>query len=145
MKRRTHANPMRLLIMLAVLWGAGSLLFAADGPFGVRMKPVTQSVATEVKSVEVSRLAAEGGDATLAAAAPAPSTDAAQQETGPKGEATAASQAESLPADDKEEVASEPPASAEAKSAADTSASPRRFVPSEQVRADFDVSFPIDI
>lgn len=32
-----------------------------------------------------------------------------------------------------------------AKSAADKAASPQRFIPSEQVRADFDVSFPIDI
>jgi hypothetical protein len=30
-------------------------------------------------------------------------------------------------------------------SAADRGASPQRFVPSEQVRADFDVSFPIDM
>jgi len=30
-------------------------------------------------------------------------------------------------------------------SAADKGASPQRFVPTEQVRADFDVSFPIDI
>jgi hypothetical protein len=32
-----------------------------------------------------------------------------------------------------------------APSSADKKASPQRFVPSEQVRADFDVSFPIDI
>jgi hypothetical protein len=33
----------------------------------------------------------------------------------------------------------------DAKSPADVKASPQRFIPSEQVRADFDVSFPIDI
>jgi hypothetical protein len=34
---------------------------------------------------------------------------------------------------------------APAPSAADKGPSPQRFTPSEQVRADFDVSFPIDI
>jgi hypothetical protein len=34
---------------------------------------------------------------------------------------------------------------ADAKPKAEQKASPQRFIPSEQVRADFDVSFPIDI
>jgi hypothetical protein len=33
----------------------------------------------------------------------------------------------------------------DAKPSAEQKASPQRFIPSEQVRADFDVSFPIDI
>jgi predicted lipid-binding transport protein (Tim44 family) len=36
-------------------------------------------------------------------------------------------------------------AQAAGKTPADKSPSPQRFVPTEQVRADFDVSFPIDI
>jgi hypothetical protein len=58
----------------------------------------------------------------------------------------------SKPAEEAQEQAAEKPAAAESaeakpaeKSAADQKPSPQRFIPSEQVRADFDVSFPIDI
>lgn len=53
------------------------------------------------------------------------------------------------PAEEKsKEAASKTPASektSEADKAAAGKGSPQRFIPSEQVRADFDVSFPIDI
>jgi hypothetical protein len=56
------------------------------------------------------------------------------------------------PAEETQEQAAEKPAATESaearpaeKSAADQKPSPQRFIPSEQVRADFDVSFPIDI
>lgn len=48
------------------------------------------------------------------------------------------------PAEKAEEASAETKAGNE-KSAADQKPSPQRFIPSEQVRADFDVSFPIDI
>jgi hypothetical protein len=51
-------------------------------------------------------------------------------------EEKAATQAEEEKTDDKASAA---------KSPADQRPSPQRFIPSEQVRADFDVSFPIDI
>jgi hypothetical protein len=56
------------------------------------------------------------------------------------------------PAEEKQEQAAEKAADDDPaarkpaeKSAADQKQSPQRFIPSEQVRADFDVSFPIDI
>jgi hypothetical protein len=58
-------------------------------------------------------------------------------------------QAEQPKSDDKPaakpEVTESADAAATEKSPADAKASPQRFIPSEQVRADFDVSFPIDI
>jgi hypothetical protein len=74
--------------------------------------------------------------APLHAAEPPPAAAADETETKPTDE----------PADaeaDSEEVPAEP--AANESSAADRKPSPQRFIPSEQVRADFDVSFPIDI
>lgn len=61
----------------------------------------------------------------------APAQDASAEDTSEKDKAAADKPAAGKP---------EP-----AKSAADKAASPQRFIPSEQVRADFDVSFPVDI
>ncbi len=132
--------------MLAVFWGAGSLLFAADGWFTARTKPAAQAPATpvdEAGSVSVARLAAEEGDAKPAEPVPTESATEAAKAEDPKENAASRDEAQSE--DDTDEVASEKSAPPEPKSAADAGASPRRFVPSEQVRADFDVSFPIDI
>ncbi len=143
MKRRTHANPMRLLIMLAVLWAAGSWLFAAERTPPVRTQQAAQAQET---------LPAES------AAKPADDSDepGKQNENGPAGASTKAAPAQEAKTqnqvadakkegDDKEDSESRKADSTQSKGAADAGASPRRFVPSEQVRADFDVSFPIDI
>jgi len=53
--------------------------------------------------------------------------------------AKAASESDSKPAD------AEPSTPARPTSQNEAAASPQRFEPSEQVRADFDVSFPVDI
>ena len=77
--------------------------------------------------------------ATPPAAAPAPAEKsaekAAEKSSDEKAAETAAKVDEAKQADEKS--AAKPPA--------DGKASPQRFIPSEQVRADFDVSFPIDI
>lgn len=49
------------------------------------------------------------------------------------------------PGEDEAQPAGKPKPAATAADKASDKASPQRFVPSEQVRADFDVSFPIDI
>jgi hypothetical protein len=59
----------------------------------------------------------------------------------PTAPSTAEPQASAKQAPKKDEEAVKAPAAANA----DKGSSPQRFVPSEQVRADFDVSFPIDI
>lgn len=109
-------NPMRLLVLLTVVGATGSILFAAE-PAGT---------------------AKQGQPATSTETAAAPAKEA---EKG-KDEAPGA-QSEKQPAKAiaDEDVDPAPPAKTEA----DKGPSPQRFVPSEQVRADFDVSFPVDI
>lgn len=85
----------------------------------------------------------------LFAAEPAPATATKPEQAAAENKPDADKKA------DVDEDAKKPAADADAKgdekSAADKSgdkagkASPQRFIPSEQVRADFDVSFPVDI
>ncbi|MGH8176661.1 MAG: hypothetical protein ACREV5_10410 [Steroidobacter sp.] len=110
---------MRLVVMLAVLWASGSLLFAAEP-------------------------APPAGDEPPASASPAPADEpaaASQKQAEREGaqKPDAAAKDEPIPEEDKD------PEPNRASSAADRAGSPQRFTPSEQVRADFDVSFPIDI
>lgn len=75
-------------------------------------------------------------------ATPAPASKPAEKPAEPaKAEST--TQAEAKPPT----TQAKPTASADAakKPAADANAAPQKFIPSEQVRADFDVSFPVDI
>jgi hypothetical protein len=78
------------------------------------------------------------------AAAPAPAKPASPEASKPAAAPAAESAAQKGDEDTKdqaeEQVAAKPQVSG-----ADKKGSPERFVPSEQVRADFDVSFPIDI
>lgn len=86
-------------------------------------------------------------DATKPADAsqPTPSSEANAKKEGQSAEPKTATEPK------KEEQSAE--ATSEAPSAADTTkkpagdgkATPQRFIPSEQVRSDFDVSFPVDI
>jgi hypothetical protein len=153
-------NPqMRMLILLAVFWAAGSLLLAAESPStpkpaaadkpaavdkpAVAEKPATDKAGAAEKPVaEEKKAAAEEsktdtaqGKGSIAEQAEAALKAAAEADPGgapsetPKTEATEA----------KDDTQAAPTASA------GKGRSPQRFVPTEQVRADFDVSFPIDI
>jgi len=138
---------MRPLILLAVVWITGSLLFAAeDSP---------RSAADEGQG-KVDPVA-------VLAAAPAPQSGESAHQDANQGANQGAQTAQSEPAtsaapseapdvgkdgteDEDEASAKSKQPAADAKSAdAAPGTTPQRFVPSEQVRADFDVSFPIDI
>lgn len=69
---------------------------------------------------------------------------AAQEKPAEKPAADAAKAKDTATAKDTEEKPATPEASKPAK-AKDASGTPQRFIPSEQVRSDFDVSFPVDI
>ena len=137
MRRSNQLNPMRMLVMLAVLWVAGTLLFAAES-----MPPAAKPRPAEATSVPAQAAAAEPmGQNNRAAGEPAVDAKDAPAKPDTPGE-------EELP---DEETAAAPEESktaggdAKQASSADKGSTPQRFVPSEQVRADFDVSFPIDI
>ncbi|HEX7116503.1 MAG TPA: hypothetical protein VF193_15360 [Steroidobacter sp.] len=138
---------MRMLILLAVTWAAGSVLLAAEWNAPSR-RPASSGTAQERVTT-----------AALAQSAPSESRQAVQSESAsqePEGQNSGAAQKEQKEAEaqtrspapepanpqaeaDEEEQAPPPPKDGQQR------ASPQRFVPSEQVRADFDVSFPIDI
>jgi hypothetical protein len=152
-------NPqMRMLILLAVLWGAGSLLLAAESPSTPRPaaadKPAAEKPAAEKPAAEKPGTVAQPeADANKAAqGASKTDTEPGKGSIAEQAEAALKAAAEADPAG----APSEPPKGdddAEAKdgtqpppaTSAARAPSPQRFVPSEQVRADFDVSFPIDI
>lgn len=76
--------------------------------------------------------------ATPAAAKPAPAKPASESAAPKDDEQTQAQQGTKTEEDGEDKPAAKPKPSGKG-------GSPERFVPSEQVRADFDVSFPIDI
>ncbi len=88
--------------------------------------------------------AAEPTPAKAATQAPAKPGDAkpANESAAPKGDEP--TQAQQGTKTEQDEAAQEAKAATKPKSSG-KGGSPERFVPSEQVRADFDVSFPIDI
>jgi len=114
-----------MTVMLTAMGITGSMLFAAE--------PVT-------KTTTPSPTAAPTKDAKATHAEPAQADAAKVDPAKPdaKTEATAAAKPAGASAASDEEKASHA-------SAADKAPSPQRFTPSEQVRADFDVSFPVDI
>lgn len=126
-------NPqMRMVIMLGVTWAAGSLLLAAESPSA--RAPANASQAPPAAPAPA---AGEAAEALEPDAEPKPQAqEKPPQAAQPAGESKPAA-AEA--ADDAESLPPPPPVSGA------RGASPQRFVPSEQVRADFDVSFPIDI
>lgn len=124
---------MRLVIMLASVAVSGSLLFAAEERPASTAQPTANADPAKTDAAKPEQPKAE---APAAEKAPADETaDAKAEEAAP--EATAKPD----PAAAGDEDPGPPPAAANAKGGA----SPQRFTPSEQVRADFDVSFPIDI
>lgn len=156
MRRRTQANPMRMLVMLAVMWAAGSWLFAAESSPPARAtqpvaaqtepaaksesQPAAQAGATEAGAAKDEKAAADGKTAASEKAAAGEKADSEE-----KADVEADANDALAEATGETKTDSKDAASGNSASAADKGASPRRFVPSEQVRADFDVSFPIDI
>jgi hypothetical protein len=148
-------NPqMRMLILLAVFWAAGSLLLAAESPSTPKPVATEKPVAAEQPAAEKAGAAAEKpATEEKKAAAEESKTDTAQDKGSIADQAEAALKAATEA--DPGGAPSEPPKTEAADAKDDTQAaptasagkgpSPQRFVPSEQVRADFDVSFPIDI
>jgi hypothetical protein len=115
-------NPqMRLVIMLAVLGASGSLLFAAE--------PATPPADQADKTDKTDKT--KGSQA--ASESPAPPPTGVEEKSG----------SDAVPGKDQDP--DQDPEAKPAPTAADKVGSPQRFTPSEQVRADFDVSFPVDI
>jgi peptidoglycan lytic transglycosylase len=165
-----HNPPMRMLILLTVFSVAGSWLLAAESPS--TPKPAdpatttqsdtkTDAAKTDAAKTDPAKTDAAKTDAVKAdtAKAGAAKTDAAK--TDAKADAKAASKdgdkksiADQAEAALKAAYEADPkvPAKGDPDAKDDTQApptakgpSPQRFTPTEQVRADFDVSFPIDI
>jgi cytoskeletal protein RodZ len=138
MRRNSQLNPMRMLAMLAVLWAAGTWLFATENPQRARKAEPT-TVASRTVPVAALTQTTEPG--------PAPQSTAAPKEQAPESATNASdSQPQANSTELGDEQGDNAPAKGSAKpSTADKGGTPQRFVPSEQVRADFDVSFPIDI
>ena len=144
--------PMRMLILLAVFGTAGSLLLAAESPSTPKPAAAEQPAA-EKPATEKPGAAAKPAAEEKKAAAEESKTDTAQGKGSIADQAEAALKAAAEI--DPGGAASEPPKTEAAEAKDDTQVapnasagkgpSPQRFVPTEQVRADFDVSFPIDI
>ena len=153
-------NPqMRMLVLLAVFWVAGSLLLAAESPPTSAPKPAVAAKEAEGEAQNPDKVAADKAAADKAAAdKKAESDPKTGTKEAPKGsiadqaEAALKAAAEADPGaaakeeaqksdeqDAKDDTQVQPAASAS------KAPSPQRFMPTEQVRADFDVSFPIDI
>lgn len=139
------------LIMLAVVGVTGSVLFAAESNRQARERAVAMAPKAEVDPDKKLPNATDEvtGKPADAAKTDAGKTDAAKAD--PKADAATADAAKAEAAKDSA-TAQAPTDKAGEKSAADKGAAtaksgptPQRFVPSEEVRADFDVSFPVDI
>ena len=142
------------LVMLAVVGVAGSVLFAKESGKQSELRPVAMAPKAEVdpdKKVTdtTGDLTTKPTDATKTGSTKTDTgkTDTAKADTKAEPAKDAATAKADAPAD--ADKAGDKPAAekgaATAKSAADRGPSPQRFVPSEEVRADFDVSFPVDI
>ncbi|HTJ16793.1 MAG TPA: hypothetical protein VL494_08435 [Steroidobacteraceae bacterium] len=162
-----HNPPMRMLVLLAVFSVAGSWLLAAESPS--TPKPATAADTTQSgTNTDATKTDAAKTDATRtdAAKADAAKTDAAKTGAAAKTDAAKADAKDASKDGDKKTIAEQAEAALKAAYEADPKApakgdpdakddtqtapvakgpSPQRFTPTEQVRADFDVSFPIDI
>lgn len=156
--------PLRMLILLTVFWAAGSLLLAAESPSAAKPKPATETqqpaakageAVGEAKSAEAKPAEAKTDDTKDGAAA----KDGTSSESGDKrsiaeqaeaalkaaAEADASSAASAAGSNKSGDSVGQDDTQAPPSGGSSKGPSPQRFVPTEQVRADFDVSFPIDI
>jgi hypothetical protein len=151
--------PLRMLILLAVFWAAGSYLLAAESTPTPAKPAATQTTeqakagdakADDAKADDAKTSDPKGSDAKAGAQG-----QAAKDSKDAKEQRSIAEQADAaLKAAAEADGSAKAPPKTDDQSAVDESQpppgagkgpSPQRFVPSEQVRADFDVSFPIDI
>lgn len=116
--------------MLIAMGITGSMLFAAEPA----TTPATSGPAATTKDAKATPTSSQSTKTDAAKAAPV-NADASKPDA--KADASAAAKAPESASKDEEKA---PPPTA-----ADKGPSPQRFTPSEQVRADFDVSFPVDI
>ncbi|HKE92819.1 MAG TPA: hypothetical protein VKB34_00820 [Povalibacter sp.] len=121
-------KPTPYLIMLVAASVTGSWLFAAEPT------PTQQQAAKAAQPAAPEKKASAAGEAKKAPAAGEEKKDAAATDAATDKSAAATEK----DAADKDKKGTE-------KTEADKKSSPQRFIPSEQVRADFDVSFPVDI
>jgi len=148
-----HNPPMRMLILLAVFSVAGSWLLAAESPS--TPKPAdpatttqsdtkTDATKTDAAKTDPAKTDAAKADAAKAGAAKA---DAAKSDAAKSDAAkTDAALKAAYEADPKVPAKGDPDAKDDTQAPPTAKGpSPQRFTPTEQVRADFDVSFPIDI
>lgn len=151
---------MRMLILLAVFWAAGTLLLAAESEPTSSTKPAaTATKAPTATKTEAAKTDVAKTDAAKTDAAKTDTKDASKDGDKQSGSASEkpsiAEQAEAAlkaayEADPKVPAKPDPDAAKDdtqtpPSGSAPKGPSPQRFVPTEQVRADFDVSFPIDI
>lgn len=137
------------LIMLAVVGVGGSVLFAAESDRQAQLRAVAMAPKAEVdpdKKLPSATDEATGkpGDASKSDAS---KTDAAKADAKADAVKSDAAKAEAAKnsATTQADKAAEKPAAEKGAATAKSGATPQRFVPSEEVRADFDVSFPVDI
>lgn len=137
------------LIMLAVVGVGGSVLFAAESNRQAQQQVLAMAPKAEVdpdKKLPSATDEATGkpGDA---AKSDASKTDAAKADAKADAVKSDAAKAEAAKnsATAQADKAAEKPAAEKGAATAKSGATPQRFVPSEEVRADFDVSFPVDI
>ena len=115
---------LRLLSILAACCAFGTMTPSAWAAEPAPAKPATPA-ATPPASKPTNESAAPKADEPSSAAQPSAKAEGTQGE--------------------EDDEAAEEQRAATAKPKAPGKGSPERFVPSEQVRADFDVSFPVDI
>jgi hypothetical protein len=146
---------MRMLILLGVFGTAGSLLLAAESPSTPKPASAAKQAEGETPQADEKPAAAadkksedpgKGKAKTDSKDAAGKGSIAEQAEAALKAaaEAEPGSTAPKEPPKDEEQQAKDEPQGPPGGSSG-KGPSPQRFVPSEQVRADFDVSFPIDI
>jgi cytoskeletal protein RodZ len=145
-------KPMRMLILLAVFWAAGSLLLAAESPSTPKPAPATQTAGQSATTAPAKTDPAKSDGKTGAGqegqeAAKKGDKEASERSIAEQAEAALKAANEAAGATAKETPKSDDKSAGESQAPANSGKgpSPQRFVPSEQVRADFDVSFPIDI
>jgi hypothetical protein len=150
--------PLRMLILLAVFWAAGSYLLAAEStstPTPTPAKPAATQTTEQAKAGDAKADDAKTSDPKGSGAKAGAQGQAAKDSKDAKEQRSIAEQADAaLKAAAEADGSAKAPPKTDDQSAVDESQpppgagkgpSPQRFVPSEQVRADFDVSFPIDI
>ena len=143
--------PMRMLVLLAVFWAAGSLLLAAESPSTAAPKPAPAAQSANPSDAAKDEKAGDeqddkkagdkaGDKGSIADQAEEALRVANEGDKAAAAKAAADKEAAKSAGGDTKDDTDAPPAGSVAKGP-----SPQRFMPSEQVRADFDVSFPIDI